>query len=79
MRLLPGIAVLALACSGSSTRHQEQIRSELRQLRSLSAETELFHDMIARGQLPKRFVAGHAHYLEEAAAEHAKKLGAAPR
>jgi len=51
-----------------------QSGSELRALRSLSAETELFRTMLIDGRVTKRFAQGHARYLRETAAEHGKKL-----
>jgi len=70
---------LAAACSGggSSAMTPEQLGSELRELRSLSAETELFRTMLIDGRVTKRFAQGHAQYLRETAAEHGKKLARA--
>ena len=66
---------LAAACSGGgSSATPEQLGSELRELRSLSAETELFRTMLIDGRVTKRFTQGHAQYLRETAAEHVKKL-----
>jgi len=56
---------------------REELDSELRQLKSLAAEQELFHEVIAAGHTSRRFVDGHAEFLHKTIAEHAKKLSTA--
>ncbi|HWC74506.1 MAG TPA: hypothetical protein VG454_11265 [Gemmatimonadales bacterium] len=74
---LAGALLCVLACSSSSTMKEEQLMSEMTQLRSLEAEVRLFEQLAERGQLTSGFARGHAHYLHETAQEHAKKLAAA--
>ena len=56
---------------------REELDSELRQLKSLAAEQELFHEVIAAGHTSRRFVNSHAEYLHKTISEHAKKLSTA--
>ena len=56
---------------------REDLDSELRQLKSLAAEQELFHEVIAAGHTNRRFVDGHAEFLHKTISEHAKKLSTA--
>jgi hypothetical protein len=56
---------------------RDELDSELRQLNSLAAEQALFREIITSGHATSRFVDGHAEYLHEVIAEHAKKLSGA--
>ena len=56
---------------------REELDSELRQLKSLAAERELFHEVIAAGHTSRRFVDGHAEFLHKTISEHVKKLSTA--
>ena len=75
-RSLVVAALVALGCSGggSSTMSHDQLESELRQLRSLDAETGLMEEVMAVRHVTRRFARGHANYLRQAAHELVQKL-----
>ena len=78
-RWLVVAALVALGCSGrsSSTTSDDQLESELRQLRSLDAEAGLMEEVMAVRHVTRRFARGHANYLRQAAHELVQKLAQA--
>jgi hypothetical protein len=55
----------------------DQLESELRQLRSLDAETGLMEEVMAMRRVTRRFARGHANYLRQAAHELVQELAQA--
>ncbi len=70
-------ALITLGCSGSSSMSHGQLDSELRQLRSLDAESGLVDEVIAIRHLTRTFAREHARYLRQAAHEHKQRLAQA--
>jgi hypothetical protein len=73
----PITLLLGVACSGSTPMTQQQIASEMTQLRALESESELFWKIGRSGHLPLRFGRAHAAYLQRAATEHEHKFDTA--
>src|SRR5438105_9044440 len=80
-RWSPGVvaALIALGCSGGGSRAMShgQLESELRQLRSLDAETGLMEEVIAVRHVTRGFARAHASYLRQAAHERVQALAQA--
>ncbi len=74
----PVIAILvALGCFGSHTLKPEDLAREVRQLRSLDAESQLLEEVVAAHHRKSRFAFEHASYLQRTAHAHAQRLARA--
>ncbi len=67
-------APLFVGCSQRKAITPDQLRSAIRQARSLAAESELFVDFVLQGSATQTYAEGHAAYLEEQIQDSAAQL-----